>query len=462
MASQLTVLVGGRPAAAIVSHAGRLTMAYDDAYAAMPDAVPLSLSLPVSDRPYGHEAVDRWLVGLLPDNPRVLDRWYERENAPSRTPYGLLCTPVGHDCAGAVQFAPAGSEEELAARTAGAEPVSDGYLAGEVRRMATDSAYDGPEGEDGYYSLGGYQNKTALHLLDGGQWARPRGGTPTTHIIKPSPAGREGMAAVEHICQTAAETLGLGAAPTELRIIDSHPTLISTRYDRRREPDGNWVRIHQEDLCQALGSHPHRKFQWHGGPGATAAGDLIRRHSTDPDTDIRRFRDALLFAWATVNRDAHIRNYSVLLRPSSVRLAPLYDLGSSLPFASTPVGQLKLAMAIGDDCTIYRSDAADALPTLAAHLGLPADETIDAAERIAAKAPEAIRSAAETLFADAHLEAAEKLVARADRRSENCFKTVAANRSRIAAIRRTAADGGTRHTQRKVAIPPSGTDNPAD
>ena len=441
MAGRLTVLVGGRPAAAIASEAGRLALAYDGGYAARPDAVPLSLSLPISDRPYGHEAAERWLIGLLPDNPRVLERWYERENAPSRTPFGLLCTPVGHDCAGAVQFAPAGAEGELAARTAGAEPVADGYLAAEVRRMATDSAYEGPEGEDGYYSLGGYQNKTALHLLDDGQWARPRGGTPTTHIIKPSPAGREGMAAAEHICQAAAETLGLGAAATELRMIGGHPTLISTRYDRRREPGGSWGRIHQEDLCQALGSHPHRKFQWHGGPGAAAAGDLIRRHSTDPDNDVRRFRDALLFAWATVNRDAHIRNYSVLIEPSSVRLAPLYDLGSSLPFTDTPVGQRKLAMAIGDDCTIYRSDAANALPTLAAHLRLPAGETIDAAERIAAEAPEAIRSAAETLPADAPLEAAEKLVARADKRSVNCLKAVAANRSRIAAIRQTAGSG---------------------
>lgn len=437
MAGDLTVLIGGRKAAVLASDRdNRLTLAYDGGYASQPDAVPLSLSLPISDRHYTHDEVDGWLVGLLPDNPSVLARWYERENASPRTPFGLLGTAVGHDCAGAVQFAPAGSEDALEERASGTAPVDDAWLEAEVRRMATESAYDGPEGDNGYYSLGGYQNKTALHR-DGGGWARPHGGTPTTHIVKPSPAGREGMAAAEHLCQTAATSLGLGAAATELRMIGPHPTLIATRYDRARTAAGGWERIHQEDMCQALGSHPQRRYQWDGAPGPARIGDLLRGHSTDPAADLRRFRDAILFAWATVNRDAHIRNYSILIRPGTVRLAPLYDLGSALPFATTRTGDLKLAMAVGDDCAVYRSDADNALATLAAVLVLPAGETIEAAERIAAETPAAVRAAMETLPAGAPHDAAELLAARVERRCGNCLEAVAANRARITAIRQT-------------------------
>ena len=170
--------------------------------------------------------------------------------------------------------------------------------------------------------------------------------------------------------------------------------------------------------------------------------DAIRRHSTDPDTDIRRFRDAILFAWATVNRDAHARNYSMLIAPGSVRLSPLYDLGSALPFTRKKIGEVELAMRVGDDHTVYRSDAADALLGLAARLRLPAAGTLDAAEQVTATAPAAIRAAIESLPESTPLETAEQLAHRVQRRSENCLKAVTANRNRIVRNRRSGAPNG--------------------
>ena len=239
------------------------------------------------------------------------------------------------------------------------------------------------------------------------------------------------MAVTEHLCQSAASILGLGAATTKLALFGPHPATIVARYDRTRTSDGGWQRVHQEDMCQALGGHPHRKFEWEGGPGATAIGDAIRRYSTDPDTDIRRFRDAVLFAWATVNRDAHARNYSMLIAPGSIRLSPLYDLGSALPFTRKKIGEIELAMRVGDDHTVYRSDAADALLGLAARLRLPAAETLDAAEQIAARTPSAIQAAIESLPEGTPLETAELLAQRVQRRSENCLRAITANRNRI-------------------------------
>lgn len=422
---------------------GRLTLRYDADYLDDPAAVPLSLSLPLDDCVYGHGPAQRWMDGLLPDNPRVLAHWYERENVSPPTPFGLLATPVGLDCAGAVQFAPPAEAHILAGRAGGLNPITPAELESEIGRMAADSARWLPDDEDSYYSLGGYQTKTALHLADDGRWARPRGGTPTTHILKPSPASRPEAAAIEHLCQAAAARLGLPAAASTLAVIGGHPTAIITRYDRKRAADGAWHRIHQEDMCQALGEHPSRKFEKHGGPGTTAIADLLWRHSTEPDTDVRRLRDAILYTWATVNRDAHARNYSITHQPGAVRLAPLYDTGSALARARKGIGRLELAMRIGDDHTIYRSDAAGALTGLAARLGLPADEVLDRAAEIAETAPAALQAEISALPHNLPLEAAEAAEAfhrRLERRSDNCLTAIAANR-RMAAARRSHTAG---------------------
>lgn len=63
------------------------------------------------------------------------------------------------------------------------------------------------------------------------------------------------------------------------------------RYDRIRR-DGAWTRLHQEDMCQALGVDGRLRYEKEGGPGVSAIGDLIRGFSTEPDTDLRKFADA--------------------------------------------------------------------------------------------------------------------------------------------------------------------------
>lgn len=92
----LTVLMNGSVAARLSSDArGRLSLTYDGAYMDAPGAVPLSLALPFTDRPHAHHAVERWTRSLLPDNPNVLSRWYDREEVQQRTPFGLLSTAIG-------------------------------------------------------------------------------------------------------------------------------------------------------------------------------------------------------------------------------------------------------------------------------------------------------------------------------------------------------------------------------
>lgn len=109
------------------------------------------------------------------------------------------------------------------------------------------------------------------------------------------------------------------------------------------------ARIHQEDFCQTLAIPPQIKYQNQGGPSAKAVAEVIRDHSTAASQDIWRFADALIFNWLVSGTDAHGKNYSLLLAAGSqVRLAPLYDLASSLPdLRRVDPRKSKLAMKIG-------------------------------------------------------------------------------------------------------------------
>jgi serine/threonine-protein kinase HipA len=80
-----------------------------------------------------------------------------------------------------------------------------------------------------------------------------------------------------------------------------------------------------------------------------AIAELLRTHSSAASEDVQRFVDALAFNWLIAGTDAHAKNYSLLLGSHGrVRLAPLYDLGSALPYPDLRQDKLVLAMKIGN------------------------------------------------------------------------------------------------------------------
>jgi serine/threonine-protein kinase HipA len=107
--------------------------------------------------------------------------------------------------------------------------------------------------------------------------------------------------------------------------------------------------VHQEDICQALGIMPTRKYQNAGGPGPVDIVELLRASSTDREDDVATFAEALGFNWLIGGTDAHAKNYSLLLGGPQVRLAPLYDVASILPYDNFDKRKAKLAMKIGGD-----------------------------------------------------------------------------------------------------------------
>ena len=108
------------------------------------------------------------------------------------------------------------------------------------------------------------------------------------------------------------------------------------------------VRVHQEDICQAAGAPPARKYENEGGPGARKVIELLRTYSDRREEDVSTFVDALIFNWLVAGTDAHAKNYSLLIGARGrVRLAPLYDLASALPYEYMDFQKLRLAMKIG-------------------------------------------------------------------------------------------------------------------
>jgi serine/threonine-protein kinase HipA len=125
--------------------------------------------------------------------------------------------------------------------------------------------------------------------------------------------------------------------------------IVVERYDRRRHGQ-TWSRIHQEDLCQALGLHPDRKYEADGGPGVRVIGALLSNQSSSPQEDIASFAKALVFNWLIAGTDAHAKNYSLLLGARGVvRLAPFYDLASMLPYSTVELRRVNLAMKMGGE-----------------------------------------------------------------------------------------------------------------
>jgi serine/threonine-protein kinase HipA len=386
--ADLSVIINGQFAARIKRVGAReADLEYDAQWA----GAPLSTALPSTRRRHGAAAVTPYLWGLLPDNDIVIQRWARDAQVSATDIVGLLAA-VGEDVAGAAQYVPAGAGNEAS------EPGTIEYLSQrEVNALVGAVAADGnvwhqtPSGKHvGRWSLAGAQGKLALAHDQRRGWGIPHGARPTTHIIKPTIRGLDDHDLNEHLCLAAANKVGIRAAESKVEQFGSVRALVVARYDRTK---GQPVeRIHQEDMCQALGLHPSKKYQSDGGPSARDIARHLRQVSSNPDTDLRRFADALLFNWLILGTDAHAKNYSLLLTGTAARLAPLYDIASILPYGDHPK-KCRLAMKIAG---CYRPTDLDATHwrTAGAEIDVDGGWLVDRAIQLCAELPDAFTEAA--------------------------------------------------------------------
>lgn len=381
---------------------GRLWFRYEPAWQNDPDSYPLSLSMPLAAAEHGSRAIRAYLWGLLPDNPDVL-AWWARRYEVSRYSVVDLLAHVGEDCAGAVQFAVPGRAPALqGVPTIVEEATSVTWLTPEqlgtrLRDLRINPAAGRAPNDTSQFSLAGAQPKTALYESADGQWGVPAGRMPTNRILKPPTLALDDLAYNEHWCLALARELGMPAAASRVLRVGEEIAIAVERYDRQQR-DGALVRIHQEDVCQALAISPADKYEVDGGPGVKQTAELIRRHSSDSIVDVSSFVDAVALNWLIAGTDAHAKNYSILLAPGGqVRLAPLYDLISVLPYPHLTNGNDRLAMSIGQE-RLIASITAEHWSLEAKRVGIGADAIV---QRVAELA-EAIPGALERLTGRAH------------------------------------------------------------
>lgn len=372
---------------------GRTSFSYLPNWREIPGAMPLSLSMPMIAEHYGSKVTEAFLWGLLPENPAVLERLASEHRISPRNPLALLGI-IGEDCAGAVQF----FREDAEPTPDSIEWLEDADIAGRLQQLREQSGFIGRKpGERGQFSLGGAQPKTALlrdTRDDQIRWGVPSGRIPTTHILKPPMPGLLGQVENEHFCLLLSRALGLITARSSVLHFGNESCIAVERYDRTsRLVDGErlWVRIHQEDMCQALSVRPEGKYQRDRGPSARDVLHLLRDNSNRPAEDTQRFMRALALNFVILGTDAHAKNVSIIIargieRPQ-IRLSPLYDINSYLPYADARAEDIRMAMSIDG-----RYESQDIMPRHwereARMSGVSPEQTLADLRDIIARAPD--------------------------------------------------------------------------
>ncbi|TIQ08746.1 MAG: type II toxin-antitoxin system HipA family toxin [Mesorhizobium sp.] len=339
---------------------GAISFQYDETWLGWEHALPISLSLPLREDAYRGEAVIAVFDNLLPDSEALRRRVAEKVGAGGADAYSLLAA-IGHDCVGALQFVGSDGHHEADGNITG-EVVDDEAIEKLLNSLA--QAPLGLNRDDEFrISVAGAQEKTALLRYDG-QWIKPHGTTPTTHIFKtqigelPNGIDLSNSVENEYYCLKLAAAFDLPVNAATIETFGKTTALAIERFDRRWTKDGRLLRLPQEDCCQALSVPPTRKYQADSGPRLIDVLDLLKGSDTPAQDQLTVLKAQILF-WLIGATDGHAKNFSVFLNPGGgYRLTPLYDILTAQPSLDSrhiERKQMKLAMSVGKN-KHYRMD----------------------------------------------------------------------------------------------------------
>lgn len=312
------VFLFGKPVGVISRTTGAYTFQYRSEVVENDAVRPISRSLPKREEPYDQEEADPFFQGLLPEE-EYKELVARGVNVSAGNTPGLLGA-IGGECAGAVSIWPQGEAPLAKGRyralsTTDLEQIfEEGKLPDAVR--------------EGRLSLGGAQSKIVAHRRDG-TWHLPLKGSPSLYILKRTVhPGCPDLVQNEYFCLSLAERLGLPVPEARVEVFGSVSVVAVRRYDRIEEGE-SIRRMHQEDLCQALGYPPDRKYESDGGASFAQIAEVIREECSVPLQDLRRLIRWAGFNYLIGNCDAHSKNVALLYDPEETRLSPFYDLNST-------------------------------------------------------------------------------------------------------------------------------------
>ncbi|MBR2707518.1 MAG: type II toxin-antitoxin system HipA family toxin [Mogibacterium sp.] len=371
--------------------------AYADAYLASDHAQPVSISLPLREEPFSPAETAAFFDGLLPEGftRRSVAKWL-RSGADD---YLSLLAGLGSECLGAVRITE-GADEPAEAAYRKIEPCR-------IKELAAEGAVESSQMVvESHLSLTGASGKVGLYY-DGqnDEWYLPVGDAPSTHIIKQSHIRLDNIITNEQMVLMTASKLGIEVPHSFIIDLgsgrDGEILFASKRYDRDQMSDrlvdglARPYRKHQEDLAQAMGIPAISKYEEPGDEHFSRIAELIRNHSSDPITDIRKLWETTVFNWLIGNTDNHIKNISLIYSTDlrTVRLAPAYDLISTAVY---PSSTHNMAFNIGGKYSIDDIDRT-AWSRAAKDIGMGTGYALDLIDQMTEKLPDALNTSAEEL-----------------------------------------------------------------
>lgn len=341
---------------------GDMELQYDAHWVRSPRGRPISLSLPfnLANEVLKGDKVAHYFEGLLPDSDAIRRRVAARFKTGSTQAFDLLAA-IGRDCVGALQLLPEDEAPVGADRVEGIA-VDEEAIERHLLEVVSPGRFAGTMDPDDDFriSLAGAQEKDAF-LWWGGQWMKPRGATPTTHIFK-LPLGLVGGRQAdfstsvdnEWLCLRLFKAYGLPTANAHIANFGQQRVLVVERFDRTVSADGTRLfRRMQEDFCQATGTSPLLKYENEGGPGLAQLFTLVQQ-SQNAAEDLRTLMATQILFWMLRAPDGHAKNFSIQLQAGTAgrfRLTPMYDIMSAYPVIGAGPNQwaaqdVKLAMAL--------------------------------------------------------------------------------------------------------------------
>jgi serine/threonine-protein kinase HipA len=348
-----------------VGRTGHHRLDYAPSWRASARNRPLSLSLPfTADNRLEGDVVRNYFDNLLPDSDGIRKRISARFHTKGTDVFTLL-QAVGRDCVGAVQLLPPGLTPEGVDQLR-YEALTSEQIEKHLGALGSELGVGAQDDEEAWrLSIAGAQEKTAL-LQVNGQWCRPLGATPTTHILKPPIGITTGRnldlrLSVENewLCNQIVRELGLPAAECQIQDFAARRALVIKRFDRSWHPEGWIARLPQEDFCQAKGVASDQKYEQKGGPSIEACLAVLKGGDAFHE-DGRNFLCAQLLFWFLAAIDGHAKNFSLFVLPGGrYRMTPLYDVLSAWPLIGNGPQALQykkttLAMAVRSKTAHYK------------------------------------------------------------------------------------------------------------
>lgn len=315
----------------------RMSFRYSPSWLNNPDAFQISMSIPLAEKVYTPESAHAFFTNLLPEG-LVRENVARALSVSPNNDFELLAR-IGGECAGALWI---GHGKPSFSETQKYLPVSKNDL---CRWIADGNVFSSILGTGKVrLSLAGAQDKLPVRLK-GKQIMLPENGSPSTDIMKFPGRDYRDLPANEVFITSLAKHIGIRTVDARIFKVGEIDTCMVSRYDRFTDGSNVIRRLHQEDMCQALGYPYFKKYESEGGPSFRECFELVDRTCSEPILERDQMLKWLIFNLLIGNSDAHAKNLSFLYHSDGkVELAPFYDLVCTLSYDKL---DRNMAMSIG-------------------------------------------------------------------------------------------------------------------